>query len=89
MNPSKDTIIRTILLAVTIINSFLALFGKSPLPIDSDTVTQLVSLILTVIAAVAAWWKNNSFTSAAIEGDILMHKLKKKQDNTEEVEESL
>ena len=86
MKPTAGTIARTIILIITIINSFLAIFGKSPLPIDSDTVTQIVSLLFTVAAAVAAWWKNNSFTQAAIEGDILKDRLKAEKDNSQEVE---
>ena len=87
MKPSKGTITRTIVLILTIINSFLAIFGKSPLPIDSETVTQVVSFIFTTAAALVAWWKNNSFTKEAIEGDIAMHMLKKGADKSEKVEE--
>lgn len=89
MKPTKETIIRTVLLALTIINSFLSLFGKSPLPIDDETVTQLVSLILTTVAAVVAWWKNNSYSQAALEADIVMHMLKKGADKSEKVEQAL
>ena len=85
MKASKGTIIRTIILALTIVNSLLSIFGKSPLPISDETVTQLVSLIFTIAASLAAWWKNNSFTQAAIEADILMHRLKEEKDDTSEV----
>ena len=89
MKPTKETIIRTVLLALTIINSFLSLFGKSPLPIDDETATQIVSLILTTAAAIAAWWKNNSYTKAAIEADVVMHRLKAGLDKSEDVDETL
>lgn len=85
MKVSKGTIIRTIILALTIINSLLSIFGKSPLPIDNATVEQFVSLIFTIIASVVSWYKNNSFTKAAIEADIVMHRLKAEKDLTEEV----
>lgn len=87
MKPTKGTITRTIILVLTIINSFLAIFGKSPLPIDSETVTQVVSFCFTAAAAIAAWWKNNSFSEEAIEADIMMHMLKKGADKSEKVEE--
>ena len=85
MKASKGTIIRTIILALTIINSLLSIFGKSPLPIDNATVEQFVSLVFTIAAAVVSWWKNNSFTQAAIEADILKDRLKAEKDLTEEV----
>lgn len=87
MKPSKGTITRTLILVLTIINSFLAIFGKSPLPIDSETITQVVSFCFTTAAAIVAWYKNNSFSKEAIEADIMMHMLKKGADKSEEVEE--
>ena len=84
MKPSAGTISRTIILILTIINSFLAIFGKSPLPIDSDTVTEIVSLICTTIAALVAWYKNNSISQEAMEADIVMHRLKSGIDEVSE-----
>ena len=47
---------------------------------EAVSYTHLVETIITtawtVIAALIAWWKNNSFTQAALEGDKLMHALK-------------
>lgn len=40
MKVTKGTIARTAILVLTIINSGLAIFGKSPLPISDETVTQ-------------------------------------------------
>lgn len=85
MKPTAGTISRTIILILTIINSFLAIFGRSPLPIDSDTVTQIVSLIFTTVAALVAWWKNQSFTQAAIEADVMMRRIKAGAEDSEEV----
>ena len=69
INITKGTLIRTILLVLALINQILAVFGKSPIPIDDDTVANLISTIWTVIASLIAWWKNNSFTKKAIEAD--------------------
>ena len=76
MKISKGTIIRTVCLILAILNNALALWGKSPLPIDDETVIQIVSFLFTAGASLVAWWKNNSFTSAAIESDEYMKKLK-------------
>lgn len=67
--PSKATIIRTIILVLAIANNALAIAGKSPLPIDDEMVTEVVSFVFTTGAAIVAWWKNNSFTQKAIEAD--------------------
>lgn len=69
INITKGTLIRTILLVFALINQVLAVFGKSPIPIDDDTVTNLISTAWTVIASLIAWWKNNSFTDKAIKAD--------------------
>lgn len=76
----KDTIIRTICLAVALLNQLLSAMGKSPLPIKDEQVEVLVSYGLTVAMAVWNWWKNNSFTQAALAGDALMHAMKGRKD---------
>ncbi len=80
MEITKSTWIRTIVLVIALINNALALFGKSPLPIAEEQVEALVSMIFTILAALVAWWKNNSFTMAARLGDETMraHRLKQK-----------
>ena len=67
--PSKAKIIRTIILVLAIVNNALAIAGKSPLPIDDEMVTEVVSFVFTTGAAIVTWWKNNSFTQKAIEAD--------------------
>lgn len=67
--PSKATIIRTVVLVLAITNNALAIAGKSPLPIDDEMVTQVISFAFTTGASLVAWWKNNSFTQRAIEAD--------------------
>lgn len=54
----------------------LSAFGKSPLPIESATVEQLVTAGITTTAALIAWWKNNSFTKEAIAADKLYASLR-------------
>ena len=71
-----DTIARTIVLALALINQVLAIVGKDVLPFTEDNVYQICTLIATLITSGIAWWKNNSFTQAAIEADELKKKLK-------------
>ena len=74
INITKGTLIRTILLVLALANQILVVFGKSPIPIDDDTVTNLISTVWTVIASLIAWWKNNSFTDKAIKADKVLTK---------------
>jgi len=75
---SAGTIARTIFLLITMINAGLAMFGKTPLPFKPDEaqIYTEVSFVLHVVAAVLAWWKNNSFTRPAILGDWFMNQVK-------------
>lgn len=59
---TTGTIVRTICLLIALANQVLAVFGKSPLPIDDSMVELLVSTIATAVFALIAWWKNNDFT---------------------------
>lgn len=73
---SKGTVVRTSVLVLAIANNALALAGKSPLPIDDDTVSNAVSFLFTTASALVTWWKNNSFTAHAIEADRFKDELK-------------
>ena len=75
---SAGTIARTICLALALINQILTTTGHSIIPIDDETINLLVSTAATIVMALITWWKNNSFTQAAIEGDIVMKQLKAK-----------
>ncbi len=68
----KGTIVRTAVLAFALINQILTICGYSPLPFTDDNVGQAVSMFLTAGASLWAWWKNNSFTQAAIAADDIL-----------------
>ena len=59
-----------------VVESFARRLQEALLPIESSEVEQFVTTGLTIATSVAAWWKNNSFTAAAIEGDKRMNSLK-------------
>ena len=59
---SAATLARTAALALALTNQVLSACGKPMLPSESATVEQLVTTGLTVAAALAGWWKNNSCT---------------------------
>ena len=77
-NITAGTIARTAVLLLALTNQMLSAMGKSPLPIESTTVEQIVTAGITTIAALIAWWKNNSFTKEAIAADKEYDRLKAK-----------
>ena len=73
---SAATLARTAVLLLALTNQMLSACGKPVLPIESQTVEQLVTAGITTAAALIAWWKNNSFTAAAIQADAEYARLK-------------
>lgn len=76
---SAGTLTRTAALGLALTNQLLSAAGKPLLPIDNAQLEQMISTGFTVGAALAAWWKNNSFTAAAVAADSYMARLKQKQ----------
>ena len=73
---------RTIRVPMEELDAFLgglSAVGKPMLPIESAQLEQLISSGLTVAAALASWWNNNSFTPEAIEADDFMTRLKQQK----------
>ena len=72
MNQNKikvETIIRTVVVAVALINQILAICGKDTLPLYESDIVQIVTLMATIASSLWAWWKNNSFTHNAVKAD--------------------
>ena len=79
-NITSGTIARTIVLALALINQLLTVTGHAVLPITDEQVNTLVSTIWTVVAALWAYWKNNSLTPEAQEADRVLKDLKAGRD---------
>ena len=73
---TAGTIARTIVLLLALVNQCLSMAGVQVIPIADEDVNTLVTTLWTVGAALAAWWKNNSFTQAALAGDAVMRQAK-------------
>lgn len=73
MKIEAGTIVRTICLVLALINQVLVMSGHSVLPIEDAAVEAIVTNVATIVTAVAAWWKNNSFTQKAIAADKELH----------------
>lgn len=76
MKITAETIARTIVLVIALLNQIFAIFGRDQIPIAEDNVYQLVSILFTIGAAVWSWWKNNSVTQNAIKADEYLKELK-------------
>lgn len=73
---TAGTIARTIVLLLALVNQCLSMAGIQVIPIADEDINTLVTTLWTVIAAIVAWWKNNSFTKAARDGDAVMRQEK-------------
>lgn len=69
MKIKTSTIVRTALLILALVNQCLSIAGKAVLPITDEQLEQVISLIITIAVSLWNWWKNNSFTSLAIQAD--------------------
>lgn len=78
MQVKKETIIRTAITFLAMINSVLVFCGKNVLPWSENEMYQAFSITLDVVATIWAWWKNNSFSPNAIKADAYMDKLNSK-----------
>lgn len=76
MKVSGQTIARTAVLILALVNQVLAIVGVNPLPLSDNTVYETVSLVFTIAASVWAWWKNNSFTKEAFKADEILKEMK-------------
>lgn len=75
-NITAGTIARTIVLILALANQVLVMCGKQVLNIADDDIYQIVSIVFTIGASAVAWWKNNSFSQAAINADKFLKKTK-------------
>ena len=77
MKIKTETIVRTVILMVALINQGLTTTGHSLIPITDEEITEIITLLITVGASLWSWWKNNSFTKNAIRTDEVLDTLKK------------
>jgi SPP1 family holin len=59
----RGTLIRTIVLALALINQFLIAAGLNPIPGTEEVWGEVISTIITFVAAAVAWFKNNYVTA--------------------------
>ena len=79
MKITKSTIVRTILVALVIINFVLEKCGIDIIPVDENTISMFVETGIEVAIILVAWWKNNSFTEPAKRADKWLKELKESE----------
>lgn len=82
MNITAGTIARTIILVLALVNQILTATGHSVINISDESINTLISTGFTIVTAVIAWWKNNSFTQSALKADEVMREGKENASRT-------
>ena len=75
-NVKLDTILRTALLVLALINQVLTSTGHAIIPISDDQLVEFITLGFTIVTSLVAMWKNNSFTKNAIRADNFLAMLR-------------
>lgn len=73
---SKGTIVRTISLAIVLINIILKKFGVDLINVSESEILTCVEMLIEIAVIVVAWWKNNSYSKNAIKADEFLKELK-------------
>lgn len=55
----KMMIVRTIVLLLAWINQYLVMKGNSPLPLNNTDYEVAATALITFVASIWGWWKNN------------------------------
>ena len=82
MTISAGTIARTIILVLALLNQLLTATGHGVINISDESINTLISTGFTIVTAIVAWWKNNSFTQSALKADEVMREGKENASRT-------
>lgn len=83
MKISKGTIIRTVALAVVLLNLLLKALGKPLIDFDEGTALYWLEYLIEIAVILVTFWKNNSFSPAAIKADEILKQLKAEETESE------
>lgn len=79
---TSGTIARTVILILALVNQVLTATGHNIINISDENINTLISTGFTIISAIIAWWKNNSFTQSALKADEVMREGKENASGT-------
>lgn len=83
-NVTAGTWVRVVLLLLGVVNYFLTAFGVKVIQFDNEQITQLVNAVYIAVTGFYAFWKNNNFTSAALEAQQYFDDMKAVKGNTQQ-----
>lgn len=95
MNITKGTILRTVFLGVTLaltdvfFIAMLVVLLKLGFIETAGAAGYVTTLVAANISAATAWWKNNSFTQKALEGDAVIAAMKECDEQGASEEENI
>lgn len=75
MKITKGTIIRTIMLAIVLINYVLQRLGIDVIRISENQITDAIETLISIAVIVVAWWENNNFSDKAKKADAFLKLL--------------
>jgi len=84
---TTGTIVRVVALILALVNQALVAVGMSPIPVESAELEMIISTIATILIAIYAAWKNNSFTAGAQAADRVKDAIKDGVLTPEELDE--
>ncbi len=73
---TKGTIIRTIALALVLLNFILEKTGHPILNISESEIGSFVEMAVSAATIIVCWWKNNSYSKKAIKADNFLKHLR-------------
>jgi SPP1 family holin len=79
MKITKSTIVRTILVALVIINFILERCGVDIIPADENFILMFVETIIEIAIIAVGFWKNNSYSKKAIKADEFLKELRESE----------
>lgn len=85
----KQLIVRLIVSVIAVVNSVCTMAGFPLLNLGEEQVSDVVSVVVLVAAWAWGFWKNNSFTTAAKEGQKVTEAIKSGSVEAGKVEEML
>ena len=79
MQVTKSTLVRTILVALVIVNFVLEKCGIDVIPADEYTILMFVETAIEIAILIVGFWKNNSYTKNAIKDDEFLKRLRESE----------
>lgn len=79
MQVTKSTIVRTILVALVFVNFILEKCGVDVIPANESTILMVVETATEIAVLAVGFWKNNSYSPAAIKADKFLKELRESE----------